>query len=260
MNNPFNNIEILDWFLKCFEFSEIGVKYAVTTGSGPFEEEEFDNFLKQNGVSPSIPSEVIETLIVGFKDLDESVLLDTLSSRANNSLKVYSQEMFISFLLTGIDPYESDDGILELFTENHPVFEYFDSYGFDWPSTYVNDKPGETEINANWLEKGFLGWLNYKVGKSGHSLTKRHQILNRAFNEQIPSIFPTSYINEWGAPRSHQRLMKIANSIASFCRTAKRRKRSNTEVAINDWESDLEWLRNEFYNPLNYGFNWPLTI
>jgi hypothetical protein len=49
----------------------------------------------------------------------------------------------------------------------------------------------------------------------------------------------------------------MAYSIASFCRIAKRRPHA-MEVAISDWEGDLNWLRVTYYDG-RYQFEWPST-
>jgi hypothetical protein len=259
MNNPFNNPYLRDWLLNCFELYDIGIKHVITTGAGPFDENEFDDFLNHFKITSCIPSEDIEILIVGMEEWDESIIKDTLNLKENSTLKVYSQEMFLTFMLTGIDPYDSEYNILEEFTKEHPVFQYLFSYGFDWPSTFVNINENNTSLIPDWPSKGFLGWLDYRVGRSGHKISKRHKILEQALYDKLPSALPKSYSEGWGDPGSAERLMKIANSIASFCRNAKRRQNSNTEIAIQDWESDLEWLKDQYYLPSNLDFKWPNT-
>ena len=60
-----------------------------------------------------------------------------------------------------------------------------------------------------------------------------------------------------GRPRSSVRLKKMAESIATFCRNGKRRARS-MELAVVEWEQDLEWLRVTYYVG-RFRFEWPST-
>jgi hypothetical protein len=65
----------------------------------------------------------------------------------------------------------------------------------------------------------------------------------------------TAYMREWGGPRSGERLLKMANSIAAFCRNEKR-KSCPSEEAVSDWEDDLDWLRRTYYRG-RFRFHWP---
>jgi hypothetical protein len=62
-------------------------------------------------------------------------------------------------------------------------------------------------------------------------------------------------MDEWGENNSSMRLQKLANTIASLTKNAKRRK-SPPAQAISDWESDLDWLKDSFYNG-RFSFHWP---
>ena len=65
-------------------------------------------------------------------------------------------------------------------------------------------------------------------------------------------------MNEWGMPYSPKRLQKMANSIASFARNAKRRHDTKMDNAISEWETDLRFLYEKFYVG-RFGFGWPST-
>jgi hypothetical protein len=259
MPNPFDNSELRDWFFNCFNLSDFGVVNAITTGSGPFDEEDFDTFLKKNEINPCIPLAEVNIMIVGTHDWDEKVITESLRLNKNKQLKVYSQEMFLSYMYCGVDPYESEFSVLQLFAKEHSAFKFLFSYGFKWPSTFVSNNSSQNDLIAKWLQKGFLGYLGYKVGRSGLSSIKRIRILEKAFTNQLPSELPLVYRDEWGNPNSSQRLLKIANSIASFCRNAKNRNNRSYDIAIYDWEADLDWLKNEYYKPFRNNFRWPET-
>lgn len=75
----------------------------------------------------------------------------------------------------------------------------------------------------------------------------------------LPQVDSAAYMEEWGAPRSSTRLRKMANSISSFC--AKHgSKDGHSEEPIAKWESDLLWLRENFYDPnpqFQRDWSWP---
>lgn len=128
---------------------------------------------------------------------------------------------------------------------------------FPWP---ITDAPGgDGTLTPNgWLPQGALGFLGYSVGRNGLHEDLRRAILARAFSGPIPPVFPTFYLDEWGAPGSTIRLRKMAESIASFTRSAKRRDPGLLSEAIADWERDLQFLYKAYYVG-EFGFGWPST-
>lgn len=111
------------------------------------------------------------------------------------------------------------------------------------------------------LEKGLLYYVGYHVGKTGLPKNKQIMLLSNVFKNNLPSIYnlPQEYLIEWGEPKSPQRLKKLAYSIATFCKNAKKKSKHNMDQAIKDWKDDLEWLYNEYYLPLGFKFKWPDT-
>jgi hypothetical protein len=76
--------------------------------------------------------------------------------------------------------------------------------------------------------------------------------------DELPGRYSQHYLQEWGPAESGARLKKIADKLASECRT-RRDAKKDFSVAISHWENDLGWLKETFYNPLTYGFKWPTT-
>jgi hypothetical protein len=103
---------------------------------------------------------------------------------------------------------------------------------------------------------GPLKFLGYTVGGDGHSEGMRWAILQRVFEGVLPPVFPADYLSLWGAPGSPKRLSKMAESIASFARSAKRRDADTLAHAIGDWENDLQHLYHTYYVG-RFGFAWP---
>lgn len=233
-------------------------------GSGPFDEIEFDDLLREYGIQLFERSPNVETVIVGYDGWEKN-LLEMLFLRRGKSFKVYSQEMFLSYLLTGRNPFDYSRKTLLGFAQGHSALMFLSNWGFKWPSIEVSENFGSTNIIANWPKKGALGLLGYKVGRTGLSVHMRQTILRLVFQIDLTDILaslPSWYTEEWGDPDSARRLEKMADSISSFCRNAKRRQRRSShqmDPSIEDWESDLDWLRENFYDELGFGFQWPDT-
>jgi hypothetical protein len=257
ITNPFRDRMLRNWLCQSLDPSAIGLKAVSTTGSGPFAEVEFDEFLRGLRVEPQTIAPQTKVLIVGRRGWTESELRTLLEARSGKKLRVYSQEMLIAFLLTATDPLRSPDEVVERFGRGHPALTFLSAIGFDWPTTEVYGGGG-SELPGDWLQLGFLGYLRYKVGSSGAAVEERHAVLRKAYGvKALPTFFPSTYRNEWGRPRSSTRLQKMAYSIASFCRNGKRRP-NTMRIAVAEWEADLHWLRVTYYDG-RYRFEWPST-
>ena len=103
---------------------------------------------------------------------------------------------------------------------------------------------------------GPLKFLGYTVGVDGRSQGLRWAILRRVFEGVLPPVFPSDYLELWGAAGSPRRLSKMAESIASFARAAKRRDAGKYAHAISDWEGDLRHIYATYYVG-RFGFAWP---
>lgn len=107
-------------------------------------------------------------------------------------------------------------------------------------------------------EEGILRRYGYKVGINGLSERERWKILDAVFLRPLLQIENAAYLGEWGKPSSAKRLQKLANSIAAFTRLAKGRNRGNFNKAIQDWETDLAYLKKTYYNN-RFSFQYPRT-
>jgi hypothetical protein len=111
-------------------------------------------------------------------------------------------------------------------------------------------------VGEDWMPVGPLKVLGYTVGQEGHEKRFRRAILRRVFEGVLPPVFPADYMSLWGPPGSPRRLGKMAESIASFTRSAKRRDADKLAQAIEDWENDLQHLYDAYYVG-RFGFAWP---
>lgn len=261
MTHPFNDSLILDWLFKSNKITWTG--HVVIEGYGPFNPGELTNFLRRRGLEVTPLADILpfltQTLIIGQFGWDKSRLQNLIAARVGQALKIYSQEMFISYALTGNDPFDGSRELLGRFAEGHPALEYLMELGFGWPSTVVAGSDGAALDDIDWPKVGLLKYMGYKVGKNGiKNAQRRQRILSAIYtSDSLPFVQSHSYMAKWGEPNSCKRLRKLANSLTSFCRTAKR-KDDRPELAIAHWEADLNWLYTQYYQG-RCSFIWPST-
>jgi hypothetical protein len=140
-----------------------------------------------------------------------------------------------------------------LFGQLEPNPDYF-----YWPSTNATIGDGSIEL-LDWPEIGPLRHCGYVVGEKGKLRSIRRAILTRLFGlNVVPNLASPDEVLEWGEAFSAARLKKMADSIAAFCRNAKRKKRAWMRRAIENYEDDLAWLKKEYYDGrFDRKFKWP---
>jgi hypothetical protein len=129
-----------------------------------------------------------------------------------------------------------------------------------WPWPLTETQPGAKKWNGLYIDKEMSGLriCGYRVGKTNGMLqAERRRFLGYFFENKLPSKVVDLCGDEYGQPKSSQRLRKMAAVIAANCRNFKRNDPERYMEAIEDWESDLEYLRSTYYR--NSGFEWPAT-
>jgi hypothetical protein len=128
---------------------------------------------------------------------------------------------------------------------------------FRWPSTAViGDSASALRIAHFDYDQGLLKFMGYAVGQKGAYRNRRQQVLDYVFNEKVPKVQSNEYMAEWGEPKSMNRLKKLADSLATFARNARRRRSSDMDHAIAEWEEDLKYLKDTYYTG-RFRFDWP---
>ena len=133
-----------------------------------------------------------------------------------------------------------------------------ESTQFVWPTTTANIGSQNLPSDAFKYEEGLLRHYGYKVGIHGLNQSERLEILDSIFLRPLMPMNNYEYQNEWGEPKTARRLQKLAESIAAFTRNAKRRNDKNFGKAIQDWETDLAYLKTTYYDN-RFSFRWPHT-
>jgi hypothetical protein len=158
-------------------------------------------------------------------------------------------------------PYPTYDAALNAFERKfapaliHPVFNGWDSCSITAEEAHSWQQLWDV---AELTDEERICFRDRLVGeKSTLTIINRHAILRRVFCMHLPPIESPSYMAEWSKPESAGRLKKMANSIASFARQAKRQSSRHMGEAIESWERDLKMLHDEYYVG-KFGFGWPM--
>lgn len=244
---------------------------VMTAGSGPCEENVFDQFLGKckievHPVSEEISDGAPDVLVIGHRGWNKDELNEVIRTRSGRTLRVYSHEMVVASLAMGEDVFELlDEDELAAFGEGHPALEYLlEEYGFDWPKTEVHaHRRNRMKVDFSSMaspDTGLLSYVGYHVGKSGLDEKSRRRILDEVMSAELcpASERDTHYIDQWGKPSSADRLRKMANCLATFASNRKKTPEKNYSVAIAEWESDLEYLKSTYFKR-GPRFDWPTT-
>ena len=126
---------------------------------------------------------------------------------------------------------------------------------FRWYSTLA-DAPGSNALPFLPYDLGMLRFLGYRVGKTGRTEADRRALLHELFASDLPALNDAEYMAGWGAPRTAQRLKKMAYSIWALANTRSRRVDAGSDLAIEHWALDLDYLYDRYY-VAHFGFDWP---
>lgn len=234
---------------------------AVMEGQEPFRRGKLWSFFRDLGVTVAGIGNIAlpDVLVLGREDVSKESVLQLLGQLRGERLRICSQEMVLAWAMTGVDPNERWR-TAKTFVDGHPALEMVAEHvGERWPGTEpLSNSAGEISGDFG-PAKSPLRRLGYKVGHSGVSKPKRRAALRKMFmlnQSDFPGNFSNEHLEEWGSSKSGLRLHKMANKLASSCRNARNRD-ADYDLAISHWEDDLAWLKEEFYNPLTYTFEWP---
>lgn len=233
----------------------------VMEGMGPFSRGKIWSYLSGLGAKVSEIGDTSspEVLVLGRDRVDTGKVHRLLQRRSGKPLRICSQEMLLAWSMTGVDPNERPK-TADTFIEGHPALESVRNYlDGSWPGTKPIRSSGGGEAEEFGPEESPLKRLGYSVGHDGESRGARRDALREAFSarrESFPGEYPPGHLDEWGPAESGARLKRIADHIAGVC-TSFKQKDGNYDLAIDQWERDLQWLKDEYYGPLTYGFTWP---
>jgi hypothetical protein len=131
----------------------------------------------------------------------------------------------------------------------------------EWPKEARETADVALSATVFFHSKGMLSFMGYQVGRVS-SLTplRRRKILDYVYRGVLPSVNDRHYMNEWGEPKASRRLRKLANTLAALARNARRRRSKSWHQAIADWEADLAYLKDRYYDRRRRDWHWPKTV
>ena len=131
----------------------------------------------------------------------------------------------------------------------------------EWPAEAEQTAAVALDSEAFFHATGMLKFMGYSVGrKAALSTDRRRAILQYVFTGRLPPVNDALYVQEWARPRSNRRLRKIANSLATFARNARKKKSSSWNRAIANWEADLAYLKRRYYDKRDRDWKWPEVV
>lgn len=235
-------------------------KILATTGSGPWDIEEFDQFLQKRSLEIfHMPNRDINGLIVGTSGWSEEDLSEQIYNRSPNSLRIYTQELFVLGMIVGRDPYDFlEQQAVDDVGFNHPAIQFILNQEFSWPwsDLHLDDQVQDEDWDidgTDWANESVLKQMGYNASASGPNEFERRRILRRVFeSETLPGIESQEQRQRWGSKRSSRRL----HSISHFLGWLINLQGSEKPAAKEKWSSDLKWLKKEFYAK-TMRFTWP---
>jgi len=264
--SSFNNIKVISWLIESGDYESTDIKngWLASTGNGPWHDNIFNACLAEIGYGFfPIPDNELKYIIVGRQGWSKTDLIAQIEMCEGQSLRIYSQEMFFSKLLTGRDPFDTgDDELLAAFAKDHPALQFLISLPEPWPTYTRNESENISYVDIKdfGVMESPLHILGYRVGHTSDlSVVSRRMILTNCFLSRVLTFSEDSnkaYINKWGKGGGAQRLYRIAVHIRSLA-DGRNGKDPRKPQAREDWVSDLKWLKNEYYANYKNRFSWP---
>jgi hypothetical protein len=260
------NSKVLSWLLEDGgpSVAEIENGWLGISGSGPWHDQVLESVLDGLGYGLyHMPDDDLEYVVVGRKDWLKTDLLAQIDARKDQPLRIYSQEMFFAKLVTGKDPFDSNDNeLLEEFAADHPALQFLMSLPEPWPTVTDGDPEYIIEIDGEdfGVSESPLHILGYRVGTTSDlSVAKRREILTKCFESRKLTFSEDSndaYISKWGRGGGAQRLYRMAVHIKSLAdgRVGKDYRKPQARL---DWVSDLKWLKEHYFVNYKARFEWP---
>jgi hypothetical protein len=254
-----NSLDLLRWLCSDISADQVDWRngFVGTAGSGPWPIDEFDSFLSELGFKLAyLPDPDLKCVVLGTEEWDEDAVAEQIFDRDGSDLIVLSQPLFVAGVLKNANPLTSmDRDALLAIAEAHPALSFLIDRNFKW----MFDKPstGVTiwETNGELADHSPLGLAGYSVAViKGPSEAERRRILKDFFFHPAPvGVVTPEDRKRWGSAKSAQRLYGMATFLAWLCRY----QGTNAPQAVDRWQSDLGWLKREFFRP-TMQFEWPV--
>lgn len=261
----FSNPTVMRWLVEDGDpdTAEVLNGWLGSIGEGPWSETPLTEALQDIGYEFwPLPDVDLRHLIVGRKGWTKEALIEQIDAVDGEPLRVYSQEMFLAKLMTGRDPFDSnDEDLLLAFAKGHPALEFLLTLPVPWPTVSEGDGGSIDEVDGDdyGVAATPLHLLGYHVGATSQlTLHERRELLTECFKTNSLEFTEESdedYKRKWGRGGSAQRLYRMAVHIKWLADGQGKDPRK--PQARLDWINDLEWLRKTFHSSIKRRFEWP---
>jgi hypothetical protein len=152
---------------------------------------------------------------------------------------------------------ECADDVYEPYGHKNPFAPAKEAW--PWPVIQMPPTSSGGAFNADLRPYSALKMFGYTVGATeGWPKDKRQRFLQDFMERDLPRIVFDTFGDEYGKPLSTDRLRKVANVIAGNASNFWRLDSKRYAVAIDDWESDLAFLKAKYYEGRGLKFlPWP---
>lgn len=238
---------------------DIGLESAsvISDGSWPWPEDSLAELLGEIGFKEG--SDTPDVLVLGEINFNSDYITNCIEAAVDTGhrLKIYTQELFITWLATGVDPLEiwSEEDLFDA-VKGHAAMEVvFKQGGLDWP--VVGDDGGDEIYDidvSGWSHETPLKKFGYNARAGDLTLSERRSKLTDFVSSPLTyQLTSDEERRAWGGPSTKQRIYCTAKHLAWLIGFQGRDK----PEAAKKWREDLDWLKKAYYGPRRYSFYWP---
>lgn len=115
---------------------------------------------------------------------------------------------------------------------------------YDWPKL---DCPaaqyGYQQGNYQIWSEGLMSYVGYKVGARGEPRWIRWKLIDCVVHKTLPNVNSASYMQEWGEPKSRERLAKLHNFLSFY---SEHQGPGDWRKARSDYNEDLNYFQDRY--------------
>jgi hypothetical protein len=212
--------------------------------------------------------EAIQGDLKGFFNAYADAVNPKIAAAGERIQGAASQDVIKSDLLEVLESLglDEDQRVEVVFSIGNFLIENVDKEAeteWAWPPNLNYDaipNPNANPNSTDWKQESVLKIHGYTVGKSRDAWhkDKRRRLLDDVMRKQLPSYVTDLFGDEYGEPMTAKRLQKLAWLLYHNAqRFLQQRNSERYAVAIEDYEEDLEFLFQTFYEEEELKFQSP---
>jgi hypothetical protein len=234
---------------------------VASAGRGPYSRTEFRAGLREYAGRRVFTLAGIgagNTVVVGNRlaESEWAALWDLVKERTGQQLFVFSQEMYLAYLVSGRNPF--DEGVADMFVEGHAALTTISEKWVDWDTGVVGVPSKKPGVLGPFAGESVLSLNGYW---STLPTAERRSALRTIYEAQAKDLeWPSRQARQFGGDGHSGTRLEIMLHLIRFqvemnLRRAKKHGRPTPEC-VTVWTSDLEWMFKEFYKKGRHNFEW----